>query len=84
METQFIETLRPYLRGLADGEPIEPEHRLHDLGLDSMQAIELLFALEDGYDIALTEDELTEGTFETAGSLWLVVAGARGRGAVTR
>jgi len=44
------------------------------LGLDSMRAIELLFALEDAYQVSVPDELLTDATFETAGSLWTAVA----------
>lgn len=72
----FTALLRPFLRFAGDA-PIRPESRLRDLGLDSMQAIELMFALEDEFGVTLPDDKLTDATFETAGSLWGVVDGLR-------
>ena len=46
MDQRFIDVLTPYLR-FHNGEPIRPESDLRTLGLDSMQAIEVLFAIED-------------------------------------
>ncbi|MFG3116250.1 acyl carrier protein [Streptomyces sp. NPDC048197] len=39
-----------------------------------MQAIELLFAVEDTFGISLPDEELNDTTFATAGSLWNVIA----------
>jgi acyl carrier protein len=77
METEFTEIARPYLRFLPEDRTLHPDDRLRDLGLDSMQAVELLFAMEDGFDIELSDDQLNDETFETAGSLWRVVAEAK-------
>ncbi|GHF48545.1 acyl carrier protein [Amycolatopsis bartoniae] len=81
MDPVFVDLLRPFLPFLGDRE-ITSETRLRDFGLDSMQSIELLFSLEDSFDVRLPEDVLTEETFKTAGSLWGATAaaldGARG------
>jgi acyl carrier protein len=74
MHPDFVALLRPFLR-FAGEQPITEESRLRELGLDSMQAIEVLFALEDGFGVTLPDEALSEATFETAGSLWEVVAG---------
>jgi acyl carrier protein len=83
LDESFMGLLRPHLRfvgatGLDDGS------RLRDLGLDSMHAVELLFAIEDAYGLEIPDDLLNDETFETAGSLWEVVSGlceAAGRSA---
>jgi acyl carrier protein len=72
MDETFTEMLRPFLKFAGDQE-IRSDSRLRDLGLDSMQAIELLFAIEDTFDVSLADDQLTDATFETAGALWHVV-----------
>jgi acyl carrier protein len=72
LDDEFVTLLRPYLKFAGDQE-ITPESRLRDLGLDSMQAIELLFALEDKYDVVVPDDKLVEDTFETCESLWTMV-----------
>lgn len=75
MDPRLIELLRPVLRHSGTDEiVITPETDLRKLGVDSMQAIELLFAIEDGFGISLPDDELNDGTFATAGSLWRVIA----------
>jgi acyl carrier protein len=76
MDSGFAATLRPFLKYAGDQE-ITAESRLRDLGLDSMQAIELLFAIEDGYGVTLPDEKLVDATFETAGRLWSEVAAIR-------
>ncbi len=73
MDPEFATMLRKVLKYAGDQE-ITPGSRLRDLGLDSMQAIELLFAIEDGYGVTLPDDKLVDATFETAGGLWAEVA----------
>ena len=50
--------------------------RLKELGLDSMQAVELLLDLEDELGIVLPDDAMTAETFATPGSLKAAVAAA--------
>ncbi|MEV1063142.1 acyl carrier protein [Streptomyces sp. NPDC050263] len=69
MDARSTEMLTPFLPFLGD-QAITPDTRLRELGLDSMQAIELMFALEDTFGVQLPDEALTEDTFTTAGSLW--------------
>jgi acyl carrier protein len=72
VDAQFVTLLRPFLKYAGDKE-ITPDSRLRDLGLDSMRAIELLFALEDAYDVVVPDEKLVEETFETCDSLWTMI-----------
>ncbi|MFI7026192.1 MULTISPECIES: phosphopantetheine-binding protein [unclassified Micromonospora] len=72
MNAEFTEMLRPFLKFAGDKE-ITEESRLRDLGLDSMREIELLFAIEDTFGVAVPDDKLVDSTFATAGGLWHVV-----------
>ncbi|MEU0008763.1 acyl carrier protein [Streptomyces sp. NPDC006314] len=69
MDARFTEMLKPFLPFLGD-QPITADTPLRELGLDSMQAIELMFTLEDTFGVQLPDDALTEETFATAGNLW--------------
>ncbi|MFD7028357.1 acyl carrier protein [Streptomyces sp. NPDC059917] len=80
MDARFAEMLKPFLPFLGDQE-ITPDTQLRELGLDSMQAIELMFALEDTFGVELPDEALTEETFTTAGSLWNAALGAMPAGA---
>ncbi|MEW1762003.1 acyl carrier protein [Streptomyces cyaneofuscatus] len=73
MDTRFTELLTPFLKFLGDRE-IAPDAPLRELGLDSMQAIELLFAIEDAFGVTLPDDDLNDETFATARNLWAVVS----------
>lgn len=76
MDAKFVSVLRPFLKYVGD-EEIAERSQLRDLGLDSMSAIELLFALEDIYGVSVPDDMLTDKTFETGGSLWSMVEDLR-------
>ena len=79
MPTEFCDLLRPFLRFAGDG-PIEPGTDLRQAGLDSMQAIELLFAVEDEFGVTLDDDAMTDTTFATAGSLWDALSAGQAAG----
>ena len=74
LDPAFVRILRSHLKYLDQGEELDPDRPLRDLGLDSMQAVELLFDIENHFDRALDDDDLTEETFATARSLWAVIS----------
>ena len=75
MDPRYIDLLQPFLkRGGSDGVTVTPDTDLRKLGVDSMQAIELLFAIEDTFGISLPDDDLNDTTFATVGNLWAAVA----------
>jgi acyl carrier protein len=76
MDQKFVDLLTPFLKFL-DGRPVTAESRLRELGLDSMKSIDLLFAIEDTFDVSLPDEDLNDTTFATAGSLWQAVDAAR-------
>ncbi|MFJ8275770.1 acyl carrier protein [Streptomyces griseoviridis] len=75
MDDQFTAVLTPFLKFHDEG-PLDPETDLRGLGLDSMQAIDLLFAIEDAYGISLPDEAMNDTTFATAGNLWKEVSAA--------
>ncbi|GAA3486963.1 acyl carrier protein [Streptomyces cremeus] len=75
MDARFVELLTPFLKFLGAHE-IGADSSLRDLGLDSMQAIELLFAVEDTFEVTLPDDDMNDATFATAGSLWRAIDAA--------
>ncbi|WP_406111977.1 acyl carrier protein [Kitasatospora purpeofusca] len=75
MDPRFTELLTPFLKFLGDQE-ITAGTALREQGLDSMQAIELLFAIEDTFDVALPDEDMNDATFATAGTLWNVISAA--------
>ncbi|MDX3112513.1 acyl carrier protein [Streptomyces scabiei] len=75
MDPRFTDLLAPFLKFLGE-EEITAETSLREQGLDSMQAIELLFAIEDAFGVALPDEAMNHATFATAGSLWKVISAA--------
>lgn len=76
MDANFPTVLQPFLKYAGEQE-ISGTSRLRDLGLDSMRAIQLLFAVEDAYQVSLPDELLTDDTFDTAGSLWAAIESVR-------
>lgn len=76
LDDEFVGLLRPHLR-FAETIAITDESSLQDLGLDSMHAVELLFAIEDAYDLEFPDELLNHETFRTAGTLWDVIVELR-------
>jgi acyl carrier protein len=74
---QLASILRRHLPSLADDAPIERDVLLKNYGLDSMQAVNLVFAIEDEMGIVIPDSALTGETFETFHNLHDMVEGAR-------
>jgi acyl carrier protein len=77
MDPAFEAVLRPRLPYLTDDAELSPDAPLRELGLDSMQAVELVFDLEDALDVQLPDEAMTAETFATAASLWVALTAAR-------
>jgi acyl carrier protein len=70
----FDAILRKRLKYLDAGAALPDDAPLQELGLDSMQAVELLLDLEDELGIVLPDDAMTAETFATPGSLKAAVS----------
>lgn len=75
-DATFEAILRKRLKHLEPGAALPEDALLKDLGLDSMEAVELLLDLEDELGIVLPDEAMTAETFATASSLREAVAGA--------
>jgi acyl carrier protein len=53
---------------------LSPDARLSDLGFDSVALVQLMVHLEEAFCISLPDEALSAETFESVGSLWLVVS----------
>ena len=63
-DERVFERLQPLvLRLCEEGEPeIRPDSRFDELGLDSVDRLELLVAIEDAYGVALGDEHLATPT----------------------
>jgi acyl carrier protein len=58
-----------HLKHVTSPEKIEDDMDLEELGLDSMSAMNLMFDIEDQFDVSFDESLMTPEVFKTAGSL---------------
>lgn len=69
--------VRPHLKFLKAEEALGPDRDLGELGLDSMASIDLLLALEEGFGIAIDDEQLTENSFATLEEIVKLVEASR-------
>ncbi|MEU3721291.1 phosphopantetheine-binding protein [Streptomyces sp. NPDC031705] len=72
-DDQFESLLRTRLPYLPADEPLRDDADLTQLGLDSMQAMELLFDIEEEAGITVPDSAMNAETFATPASLRAVV-----------
>ncbi|MEO0446931.1 MAG: phosphopantetheine-binding protein [Verrucomicrobiota bacterium] len=70
------EVVRPHLKFLGKGEAVTEELNFGEAGLDSMASIDLLLDLEQSFSISISDEALTENTFQNLASLNELVADA--------
>lgn len=68
-EDRFEEMLRRHLKYLGQGSELNLDSELKPLGLDSMASLDLLFDIEDTFDVTLPDEYLNDQTFATGRSL---------------
>lgn len=62
-EDAVFERLQTLVLGLCRDTPeVHPDTRFDDLGLDSVDRLELLVAIEDAYGVALPDEQLATPT----------------------
>lgn len=72
-DDRFEDLLRTRLPYLPADEPLREDAGLAKLGLDSMQAMELLFDIEEEAGITVPDSAMNAETFATPSSLRAVV-----------
>jgi acyl carrier protein len=77
-DRNFEATIRRSLPYLPPDASLEPDASLLDLGLDSVQMVGVMVAIEDQYGIQFPDEMLTAETFSTPGNLWLAVSSLGG------
>ncbi|MEV7195510.1 phosphopantetheine-binding protein [Streptomyces sp. NPDC093510] len=73
-DAQFEYILRAWLPFLPEETPITADLNLRDAGLDSLGTVDLLFSVENSYDVKFTDSALDMETFATADSLWRTIS----------
>jgi acyl carrier protein len=74
LEPAMETVLRKHLSFLASDQPLGLDAPLRELGLDSMQAVELVFDLEDELGVVFPDEAMTAETFATPRSLLAAIA----------
>jgi acyl carrier protein len=72
-DDRFPALLRENLPELPEGATLESETDLAAAGLDSVQLISLIMALEAEYGVTFADEYFSSATFATAGTVWLAV-----------
>jgi acyl carrier protein len=73
LEVRLISLLRPFLRLLPAEADLPMDAELGKLGLDSMQSIELLMALEQEFGVTIPDEKITVETFATPANLLALI-----------
>lgn len=73
LEVRLLTLLRPFLRLLPAEADLPMEAELGKLGLDSMQSIELLMALEQEFGVTIPDEKITVDTFATPANLLALI-----------
>lgn len=73
-EVRLITLLRPFLRLLSADAELPMDAELGKLGLDSMQSIELLMALEQEFSIIIPDEKITVDAFATPAHVLALVS----------
>ena len=77
IDETLVALIRHRLKYIEEGDHIDCDHQLKPLGLDSMEAIDLLLDIEDSFNIIIPEQYLNEETFATIRTLSTAVAKIR-------
>ncbi|MES4907747.1 MULTISPECIES: acyl carrier protein [unclassified Streptomyces] len=73
-DPRFEALMRAALRLLEPDEPLLPDLRNADYGLDSLAMVQLVLGIEETYGISIPDDVLDPGLFTTPEMLWNTVA----------
>jgi acyl carrier protein len=73
-DARYEAVLRPHLPFAEPDRALQSGDDLKDLGLDSMETIQLLLDLESFYGLTFPDELLTADTFTSVGGLWAAVS----------
>jgi len=73
LEPKFDALLRRHCRLVAPGSPIDPDALLATLGVDSLEVVEMIVAIEDEFDLAIPQEMLTPEVFATPATIWQAI-----------
>lgn len=70
---RLIALLRPHLRLVQPGAPIQLDDDLGRLGLDSLESIDVMMKIETEFGLTIPDEMMTADTLATAGNLLKVI-----------
>jgi acyl carrier protein len=73
-ESRLLDLLRPFLRLLPPNQTLPVDAELGKLGLDSLQSIDLLMALEQEFELKIPDEKITVESFATPAHLLALVS----------
>ncbi|WP_405847039.1 phosphopantetheine-binding protein [Streptomyces sp. NBC_01518] len=73
-DERFEVLLREALRLLEPGDPLLPDLRTADFGLDSLAMVELMLGIEESYGISIPDDMVRPQVFSTPETLWKLIS----------
>jgi acyl carrier protein len=73
-EQKLLSLLRPFLRLLPEGAPLSMDAELGRLGLDSLQSIDLLMALEQEFGVTIADERIKADSFATPADVLALVS----------
>lgn len=73
-EERLTSLLRPFLRLLPAGAELPMDAELGRLGLDSLQSIDLLMALEQEFGVTIPDEKITVESFATPANVLALVS----------
>ena len=73
-ESRLLDLLRPFLRFLPSDQTLAMDAELGKLGLDSLQSIDLVMAIEQAFEVKIPDEKITVESFATPAHLLALVA----------
>jgi acyl carrier protein len=62
----------------ASSGPIDPDRSLFDVGLTSLQIVDLVFVIEDRLNLAIPDDEINSENFHSLSTILALIDGLQG------
>jgi acyl carrier protein len=81
IQDRVLSVVRSILEKNAIDADIHPESRLVDIGLTSMEMVELMLKVEAEFDMTIPQPEITPENFQSVKTLELMIAHQLGPGA---
>ena len=81
VQNRVLSVVRSVLQENSIVADVHPESRLVDIGLDSMDMVELMLKVEAEFDLTLPQPEITPENFQSVKTLEVMIINKLGPGA---